>query len=268
MKMNSGTKKNFNQFTQNELKEFLDEKADLYNRTSFIETDPISIPHRFSKKEDIEIAAFLTATIAWGQRFTLIKNANYLLDNMDNAPFDFISSFQEKDLKPFQSFVHRTFNATDCIFFLKSLKQLYTKHGSLEEAFRSSENEVKSGILSFRNKFITPNALQRTAKHVADPAAGSAAKRINMFLRWMVRKDARKIDFGIWNVFSPSQLLCPLDVHSGGVARKLGLLNRKQDDWRAVEELTAQLRIFDAEDPVKYDFALFGLGAFEGFRKD
>jgi uncharacterized protein (TIGR02757 family) len=268
MRMNSGTKKNSKPFTKNELKELLEEKADLYNRYSFIETDPISIPHRFTKKEDIEIAAFLTATIAWGQRFTLIKNANYLLDNMDNTPFDFITSFTKKDLKPFETFVHRTFNHVDCIFFLNAMQRLYKEFGSLEAAFQTEGSEVKNGIIAFRSRFLGNNAPQRTSRHVADPSAGSAAKRINMFLRWMVRKDERKIDFGIWNVFNSSQLYCPLDVHSGGVALKLGILDRKQDDWKAVEELTANLRIFDAVDPVKYDYALFGLGAFEGFRKD
>lgn len=255
-------------FSRAALQALLDEKADLYNRLTFIETDPISVPHRYTQPADIELAAFLAATIAWGQRTILIRNANWLLDRMDDAPAAFIRDFQEGDLKPFESFVHRTFNGEDCLFFLRSLQRLLKENSSLEKLFESPEGDVKHGIIQFRKQFLGNEAPARTSRHVSDPSRNSAAKRINMFLRWMVRHDNRNIDFGIWSVFNPSQLICPLDVHSGGVARKLGILHRKQDDWQAAEELTAMLRSFDPVDPVKYDFALFGLGAFEGFRKD
>ena len=261
-------KTKINPFSFEQLSDLLNEKADLYNRTSFIESDPVSIPHRFSSKGDIEIAGFLTATIAWGQRITLIRNANWLLDRMDDSPAEFISSFLESDLAPFTSFVHRTFNGDDCLFFLRALQRIISEYGSLENAFDPGNGNIKSGIILFRNRFLGNDFPQRSAKHISDPAANSAAKRVNMFLRWMIRKDQRNVDFGIWNVFKMSELMCPLDVHSGGVARKLGLLQRKQDDWKAVEELTENLRKFDSEDPVKYDYALFGLGVFEGFRKE
>jgi len=267
MKMFSGTMTTIKPFSNSELKALLDEKADTYNRTSFIETDPISVPHRFVHPFDIEIAAFLAATIAWGQRVTLIRNANWLLDRMDQAPADFIRNLQEQDLKPFQKFVHRTFNGEDCLNFLRALNRISHDYKSLEHLFKSDNGDVKSGIIQFRSIFLADEIVSRTAKHVSDPAKNSAAKRLNMFLRWMVRKDVRKVDFGLWTVFNPSQLICPLDVHSGGVARKLGLLQRKQDDWQAAEELTAALSRFDPVDPVKYDFALFGLGVFEEFRK-
>ncbi len=260
--------KNPEPFSRAELQDLLNEKADLYNRTQFIESDPISVPHRFTRKEDIEIAGFLAATIAWGQRITLIRNANWLLDRMDNSPEEFIRNFSEADLKPFESFVHRTFNGTDCVFFLRSLKRVLLQYDSLENLFRNPEGDVKLGIVQFRNLFLGEESSTRSAKHISDPSRNSASKRINMYLRWMVRSDDRKVDFGIWKVFRPDQLICPLDVHSGGVARKLGILQRKQDDWQAAEELTNMLRQFDPVDPVKYDYALFGLGVFEGFRKD
>jgi uncharacterized protein (TIGR02757 family) len=255
-------------FSQSELQELLEEKFDLYNRNSFIETDPISIPHRFSNSADIEVAAFLTATISWGQRLTLIRNANWLLDRMDECPSEFIRSFTKKDLIPFKSFVHRTFNGQDCIFFLNALKDIIHEYGSLEQAFKTPSGDVKAGITAFRERFLGKNYPDHPAKHISNPDQNSAAKRLNMFLRWMVRKDDRKIDFGIWTVFKPNQLFCPLDVHSGGVARKLGILTRTQNDWKAVEELTESLGSFDPNDPVKYDYALFGLGVFEQFRKD
>jgi uncharacterized protein (TIGR02757 family) len=248
----------------NEIKDLLDFKYDLYNNIRFIENDPVSIPHRFTRKEDIEIAGFLAATIAWGQRKTIIKNADLLLNMLDNSPYEFIINAGEGELKSFQDFVHRTFNGIDCKFFLQSLQNIYLHHGSLENLF-SSSNEIKSAIISSRNIFFSIPYPERTLKHFADPGAGSSAKRINMFLRWMVRKDNRGVDFGIWDSIRPSMLYCPLDLHTGNVARKLGLITRGQNDWRALEELMVHLRAFDPEDPVKYDFALFGLGISEKF---
>jgi uncharacterized protein (TIGR02757 family) len=245
-----------------DLKDFLEEKYELYNRTSFIASDPVSIPHLFSRKEDIEISGFLAATIAWGQRPTIIKNATWLVKQMDMAPYDFIRHAGEKELKPFRAFVHRTFNGTDCEFFLRSLRNLYRK-GGLQKAF-AGKNALQA-ITHFRGRFFSIPHPARTKKHVSDPLSGSSAKRLNMFLRWMVRSDRHGVDFGIWDQLKPAELMCPLDVHSGNVARKLGLLARKQNDWKAVEELTARLREFDASDPVKYDLALFGLGVFEKF---
>src|ERR1051326_4114900 len=248
----------FKGMTSEQLKEFLGEKCELYNRPAFIESDPVSIPHLFTKKEDIEISGFLAATIAWGQRPTIIKNATRLVQWMDMSPHDFILNATEKDLAPFKKFVHRTFNGSDCIFFMRALKNIYTKRGGMENAFRG--RDAKEAIAGFRKIFFSIKHPSRTLKHVSDPAAGSSAKRLNMFLRWMVRNDKRGVDFGTWNNLSPAQLMCPLDVHSGNVARKLGLLTRKQNDWKAVEELTANLRELDPSDPVKYDIALFGLG--------
>ncbi len=254
---------------------FLEEKSLLYNRSAFIDKDPVSIPHLFSKKEDIEIAAFLTATISWGQRGSILKNSMLLIDKMDRDPHRFILAFKNSDLTPFRKFVHRTFNGEDCVFFLKALKNIYIVHDGLETIFSNSdsnskdyifsEETVKQGILKARQTFFSLPHNKRQEKHFSDPARGSAAKRLNMFLRWMVRKDSQGVDLGIWKTFDPAILLCPLDVHSGRVARKLGLLKRKQNDWQAVMELTRQLRRFDAKDPVKFDYALFGLGVFEKF---
>jgi len=257
--------------SKTELKHFLDEKYDLYNNPKFIETDPITIPHLFSRKEDIEIAGFITATIAWGQRITIINNANKLMKLMGYAPYDFVMSATAKDLKRFSDFVHRTFNGTDTVFFIKSLQNIYKEHGGLEQVFSSAsktkENErLLQCILNFRQLFFSIPSPARSGKHVSNPSKNSSAKRLCMYLRWMIRTDKRGVDFGIWNsTLSPKHLMCPLDVHSGNVARKLGLLKRTQNDWKAVEELTANLREFDAADPVKYDFALFGLGVFEKF---
>lgn len=251
--------------SQNELFDFLEEKHDLYNRASFIESDPISIPHCYSKKEDIEIAGFLTATIAWGQRITIIKNAKKLMHLMDNSPHEFILNAKEKDLKTFNSFKHRTFNSIDCVYFIRSLKNIYNNHKGLQDVFQK-EDEMKQNIIHFHQCFFELPHPFRTKKHVSNPNMGSAAKRINMFLRWMIRKDKRAVDFGIWNTKSnAATLYCPLDVHSGRVARKLGLLDRTQNDWKAVEELSNKLKQFDANDPIKYDFSLFGLGVFEKF---
>jgi uncharacterized protein (TIGR02757 family) len=249
------------------LKEFLEEKVSLYNQPAFIENDPICFPHLFTKKEDIEISAFLMATIAWGQRKSIIQNGQKLVKLMDMAPHDFIINAENKDFKPFEKFVHRTFNGIDCRYFLYALKQLYINEHGLEGLFKVYKNEknVMPAIVRARKKFFAYKHLIRTEKHFSNPDTGSAAKRINMFLRWMVRKDKRGVDFGIWNGIQPKQLICPLDVHSGRVARKLGLLQRKQDDRKAAEELTEALLTLDANDPVKYDFALFGLGVNEKF---
>lgn len=250
-------------------KAFLDSKYLLYNSLSFIENDPISIPHLFSQREDIEISGFFAATLAWGQRITIINNTKKLTGWMDNAPYDFIINFSQQDLKPFQKFVHRTFNGSDCEYFLWALKYIFQKHGNLENAFCNSfdqdELNVRNAIVNFRNIFFELDHPGRVEKHVANPAKKSSAKRINMFLRWMVRKDDRGVDFGLWDKISPAQLICPLDVHSAKVARKLGLLSRHINDWNAAEELTENLKLLDVNDPVKYDFALFGLGIFEGF---
>jgi uncharacterized protein (TIGR02757 family) len=253
-----------------EIKELLDEKYFQFNNTSFIETDPISIPHKFSKKEDIEIASLLVATIAWGQRTSIINNGNKLMRLMNDEPRDFILNFTKKDAARFEGFVHRTFNSTDCVFFLNSLKHIYTKHGGLEAAFStdfsSKETDVKNAITNFRALFLNTEHQSRSEKHISNPSAKSSAKRLCMFLRWMVRKDKHGVDFGIWKSIKSSQLCLPLDLHTGNVSRKLGLLNRTQNDWQAVEEITSVLRTFDKNDPIKYDFSLFGLGAFEGFR--
>ncbi len=253
--------------TKAELKEFLDEKVLQYNTPEFITSDPIQIPHTFSKKEDIEIAAFLTATIAWGNRKSIIKNATRMMELLDNSPYDFILHHSKDDLDRFQGFVHRTFNETDLSFFTQSLKSIYTKHNGLEGVFSkyTKENNLQMAISQFKQVFFEIEHPSRTTKHISDPLKGSAAKRINMFLRWMVRDGSTGVDFGIWKTISPSLLSCPLDVHSGNVARKLGLLTRKQNDAKALSELDESLRGLDPKDPSKYDFALFGLGVFEGF---
>lgn len=251
-----------------ELKAFLDPVVKKYNNASFIETDPISIPHRFTDKRDREIAGFLSASIAWGQRTTILNNARKLMQWMDNAPYDFITQHSEKDLKPFSTFVHRTFNGDDCLYFMAALRKIYSDHADMEAVFAegvSVHGNMFGAITHFREVFLGGEHLRRTQKHVPNPEAGAAAKRINMFLRWMVRNDQAGVDFGCWEKISPSLLLCPLDVHSGRTARKLGLLTRTQDDRRAVEELTGSLRSLNPKDPVAYDFALYGLGVFEKF---
>lgn len=250
-----------------ELKSFLDEKVLLYNNPDFIETDPIQIPHLFTLKENIETAGFLTATIAWGNRKMIINNSKKMMELMGNSPHDFIMSHDEHQLERFENFVHRTFNSTDLTCFIKALRHIYQNHGGLETVFakHAEEHSLQKAMHEFKKLFFEVAHQPRTQKHVSDPMAGSAAKRINMFLRWMVRNDNAGVDFGIWKNISPSILSCPLDVHSGNVARKLGLLTRKQNDAKALLELDTQLRLMDKEDPVKYDFALFGLGVFEGF---
>lgn len=249
-----------------ELKDFLEEKVILYNNPNFIESDPIQIPHRFSIKEDIEIAGFLSATIAWGNRKMIIKNADKMMDLMGNSPYDFVMSHSDDQLDRFENFVHRTFNATDFKTFMRGLQHIYNNHNGLEALFVQVENNsVQKNISDFKKKFFEIEHEQRTQKHISDPSSNSAAKRINMFLRWMVRNDNAGVDFGIWKTVSPAYLSCPLDVHSGNVARKLGLLTRKQNDGKAVLELDTNLRKLDPKDPTKYDFALFGLGVFEIF---
>jgi len=253
--------------TKKELKEFLDAKVIQYNRPDFITSDPIQIPHLFSKKEDIEISGFLSATISWGNRKSIITNCKKMMLLLDKAPHDFIINHQESDLEKLLPFVHRTFNGGDFISFIKSLQHIYKNHNGLEAAFakHSEKQSMQKAIHHFKQSFFEIKHLKRTQKHVSDPLKNSAAKRINMFLRWMVRDDNTGVDFGIWKSLSPSQLSCPLDLHSGNVARKLGLLKRKQNDGKALVELDNALRKLDKNDPVKYDFALFGLGVFEGF---
>lgn len=251
------------------VKELLDEKYFAFNHKSFIETDPISIPHLFTKKEDIEISGLLIATIAWGQRKSIINNGHKLMQFMNHEPHDFILNFSKKDELRFQDFVHRTFNASDCIFFLRALKNIYLNHGGLEQVFSnqlSKNSNIQSAIVNFRTVFLSLKHEPRVGKHLSNPLKNSSAKRLCMYLRWLVRKDNQGVDFGLWKNIKPSQLCLPLDVHTGNVSRKLGLLNRTQNDWQAVEEITSVLKTFDAKDPIKYDFALFGLGAFEGFK--
>lgn len=239
--------------------EFLEESYHRYNNRNFIENDPVCIPHRFTKKEDIEIAGFLAATIAWGNRKSIITNANRLMNWMDQSPHAFVTGYSKKELKPFENFVHRTFNGRDCLFFIEALRNIYLKHQGLEAAFSKGDN-LKEKLVNFRTLFFETPHLQRSEKHVSNPAQKSSAKRLCMYARWMVRKDNKGVDFGLWKKLSPSELCLPLDVHTGNVSRQLGLLTRRQNDWQAVEEVTAALRQFDAADPVKYDFALFGLG--------
>ena len=250
-----------------ELKSFLDEKVELYNNFNFIESDPVQIPHLFQQKEDIEIAGFLSATIAWGNRKMIIQNSHKMMNLMGNSPFDFVMSHSQKDLDKLENFVHRTFNGIDFSAFIKGLQHIYRNYGGLESVFSKdykTEN-LQRNISEFKKLFFEIDHQYRTQKHISDPMNNSAAKRINMFLRWMVRQDKKGVDLGIWTNISPSLLSCPLDVHSGNVARKLGLLTRKQNDGKALAELDLALRILDKNDPVKYDFALFGLGVFEGF---
>ena len=254
-------------FSFSELKSFLDEKVIQYNNLKFIDSDPIQVPHQFSKKEDIEISGFLTATIAWGNRKSIITNAKRMMHLLDHSPYDFIMNHQETDLVALLPFVHRTFNGEDFIQFVQSLKHIYTHHNGLESVFlkHAEKDSLQNSIHNLKTHFFEIEHLPRTQKHISDPLKNSAAKRINMMLRWFVRKDNAGVDFGIWKSLSPSQLSCPLDVHSGNVARKLGLLHRKQNDAKALMELDLSLRKLNKQDPVKYDFALFGLGVFEGF---
>lgn len=263
-----------------DMKYLLDSRVKEYNRFDFIHSDPIQVPHRFSRKEDIEIAAFLTATISWGQRKSIINNANLLIELMDNSPYDFLMNsqtvipdqLQNKSVKypewqHIKRFVHRTFNGGDCLFFLESLRNIYMNHGGLENVFTTgynTKNDIFGALQHFRRIFLSIPHEVRVEKHISNVAANSSAKRLNMFLRWMVRNDDNEVDFGLWKNIPASALMLPLDVHTGNVARAYGLLNRKQNDWKAVEEITSVLRTFDSTDPIKYDYALFGMGVFEG----
>lgn len=250
------------------LKDFLDEKVDLYNRPAFIESDPISIPHLYTYRGDIEIAGFLAATIAWGNRKMILKNAVRMMEILEDSPYEFIVNSSDCELDQAIRFVHRTFNSVDLAYFLRALRHIYRDRGGLEAVFNTckTSDSLQPAIHELHRIFFELPHEKRTERHVSDPFKGSAAKKINMYLRWMVRRDCRGVDFGIWKSISPSILSCPLDIHSGNVARKLGLLKRNQNDSKAVIELDSNLREFDPEDPVKYDFALFGLGVFEGFR--
>ena len=245
-----------------ELKQFLDEKADQYNHPDFIENDPIQIPHRFSLKQDIEIAGFLSATIAWGNRKSIINSANKILNFMGNSPYDFVMNFSEEDLKSIEGkAVHRTFNGEDYAQFIRNLNRIYSENNSLENLFLLKETETNfyHALERFRQEFLG-DLNHRCYKHVSSTYKNSSAKRLMMFLRWMVRKDNRKVDLGIWENINQKYLSIPLDVHTGNISRKLNLVSRKQNDWKTVEELDLILRKMDAEDPAKYDFALFGLG--------
>jgi uncharacterized protein (TIGR02757 family) len=247
--------------SKKELKEYLDFKAQQYNTRDFIDSDPIKLPHLFSKKEDIEIVAFLISTIAWGNRTMIIRSGERILDIMGHEPYSFIQHYESNQ---YLDFVHRTFNGIDLDFFFRSLQNIY-KTGGLEKAFSAHKEieGVKGRIINFRNQFLSVEHEKRSEKHISNPAKNSASKRINMFLRWMVRNDKNGVDFGIWKSIKSSELFIPLDVHTSTNARSLGLITRKQDDWKALDELMSNLRKFDANDPSKYDFALFGIGAFE-----
>ncbi len=250
-----------------EIKMFLDEKVNQFNNPNFIDSDPIQIPHSFELKEDIEISGFLVATIAWGNRKMIIKNAKTMVELMGNSPFDFVMEHNEKQLEKLNGFVHRTFNDNDFKYFIKSLQNIYKNHQGMEKIFskHQTDESILPSITAFKKIFFSLNHLKRTTKHVSDPQSGSASKRLNMMLRWFVRDDNKGVDFGIWKNIPATILSCPLDVHSGNVARQFGLLTRKTNDLKALNELDTNLRLLDPNDPVKYDFALFGLGVFDKF---
>ena len=262
---------NISKLTKSELKEFLEEKVLQFETPDFIPHDPIFIPHMFSDKKDIEIAGFLAATIAWGKRSMILKNAHSLIERMDHSPHDFVMNFEDSDAKAFEGFVHRTFQPEDVLCFMKALQRLIRQYGSIESIISSHwissgrPNNLKDSLSHFHLEFFDQPHASRSRKHVANPAKGSAAKRLNMYLRWMVRSSEKGVDLGIWKEIPTSILSIPLDVHTSNVGRQLGLLKRKQNDWKAVAEYDIKLREMDANDPVKYDFALFSLGAVEGF---
>lgn len=246
-----------------EIKALLEQKWQQYEKTNFIEDDPISIPHLFQEKKDIEIAGFLSAVIAWGQRRSILNSAQKLMEMMGNQPTDFILNHSEQEREQLPRFVHRTFQQIDLVYFFKALQQIYRTHEDLESFFLSSkETEMAKRIHDFKQNFFAFSPEARSLKHLPDPLKKSSAKRFNMFLRWMVRSNQRGVDFGIWKMVQPSELLLPLDVHTGNIARQLGLLKRKQNDWQAVEEISSILHSFDPTDPIKYDFALFGMGVY------
>lgn len=253
-----------------DLHDFLNKKVDQYNQPFFIETDPVCIPHLFSKKQDIEIAGFFAAIFAWGNRKTIINKSKELLQLMDNAPYEFCLDHSDNDLKKLLSFKHRTFNVTDLYYFISFLNMHYQNHGSLETAFstwmKKGDANIENALNGFYSYFFSlEHVPKRTMKHIASPHKKASCKRLNMFLRWMVRKDNKSVDFGIWKAISPSQLIIPLDVHVARVARHFKLLHRNQTDWQAAVELTAELKQLDAKDPAKFDFALFALGVMEKF---
>ena len=253
-----------NGLIKDDLKKFLDEKYQEYNNVKFIEDDPIQIPHLFTNRKDIEIAGFLTSIISWGNRKSIINNAKKMMNLLDNSPYDFIKNCKDSEIKKLE-FVHRTFNSIDFRFFLHSLKNIYTQNESMEDVFLDDNSDFMfDGIINFRKIFFSVDHEKRSQKHISNPLKNSCCKRINMFLRWMVRND-QNVDFGIWKKIKNSRLSCPLDVHTGRVARKLGLIQRKQNDFKSLCELDKNLRLLDKEDPVKYDFSLFGLGMYEGF---
>ena len=246
-----------------ELQDFLNEKVDIYNTPDFITDDPLQIPHRFSLKQDIEISGFLAATIAWGNRKSIIKSADKILDIMANSPYDFILNFKDSDVNSIrEKAVHRTFNGEDLWYFFSSLKSIYTKYDSLEPLFvlKEGEENMYHAFHRFREGFLELNPLHRSSKHISSTYKNASAKRLMMYLRWMARKDNRGVDFGLWQQINPKFLSIPLDVHTGTISRKLELIKRKQNDWKTVEELDTVIRTFDPNDPAKYDFALFGLG--------
>lgn len=253
--------------SKSSLKDFFDSKVQQYNQPSFIKEDPICIPHTFTKKQDIEIAGFFAAIFAWGNRTTIIQKSFELMKLMDNSPHEFCLHHQDQDLKILVHFKHRTFNATDLLYFISFLQQHYKKYDSLEDAFTiPKENEMEIRLTRFHEYFFSlEDAPARTRKHIATPYKGSSCKRLNMFLRWMVRKDKAGVDFGIWKQIQPFELICPIDLHVARVAKRFQLLDRKQTDWQAAVELTNYLKTLDPKDPVKYDFALFGLGVMEKY---
>lgn len=253
------------------LKAFFDEKADLYNRPAFIKDDPVCIPHTFSKKQDIEIAGFFASIFAWGNRTTIINKSRELMLLMNNQPHEFCLHHSVADLKRITGFKHRTFNTTDLLYFIEFLKFHYSNHSSLENAFLPvgtppPDAVMEATLIHFHNYFFSLDHVPpRTKKHIATPYKGSTCKRLNMYLRWMVRNDKKGVDFGLWRKIKPSQLICPIDLHVARVAKRFNILERKQIDWKAALELTGYLRTLDPQDPVKYDFALFGLGVIEKF---
>jgi len=283
--------------SKKELQVFLEKKVLEYNHPSFIENDPVSVPHRYSKKRDIEISGFFTAIFSWGNRTTIIQKSNELMKLMDDAPYDFISNHQSKDLKRFLNFKHRTFNSTDLLYFIQFLQSHYKHAVSLESAFIpdipdekllrhhqvafplkikgiqtirqniTGENEmIRNALIAFYKRFFSlEDPPERTKKHIASPEKNSTCKRLNMYLRWMVRKDKQGVDFGIWEKITAADLICPVDLHVARVARGFGLISRKQTDWETALELTNALRKMDKNDPVKFDFALFGLGVTEKY---
>jgi uncharacterized protein (TIGR02757 family) len=250
------------------VKAFLEEKVELYNQVGFIENDPISIPHAFRKKQDVEIAGLFAATLAWGQRVTIIKKCRELMTRMDNDPHAFICNHKERDLKNLLGFKHRTFNDTDLLYFVSFLRWYYQQHDSLEDAFLTPDESLESGLVVFHNLFFSLDYPTRTKKHISTPLRKSTCKRLCMYLRWMVRHDTKGVDFGLWNRISPANLICPCDVHVDRVARKLKLIRTKQTNWITALELTNNLKKMDPIDLVKYDFALFGLGVMKGWVRD